>query len=947
MKRMSPILFLLLLLPFARANAQQTARDAYLEAWFQETAEGNLEAALREYKQCVTLAGDDRELAARASWRMARIARARGDEETAKLQLQKLIDRYPDTKAASAAQADLAGPAAGEQEGREAAAVEEARRMLREMLGGENVNSPRARTVFRTLSVEEIVATQKVLGGGLGGITDRLDDTAFTDQLVELLARSDDSGSHQACLQILQRFPSFRIPERLRARLPQLDPICRPAVVSLLISRPDGSGLPILRELIDGVPMYRDEAALFNLLKDLLQRADSQALPVLDQVLDLLLRSATSPEWMHWWPTSHLLMDTVSARHALERLGEFPAAFRLTVATEAVTNAKGELPRAWLDRFLADAEPLVRQQAILGLFLSGDPERRREGIDRFLAEANPYDLSLVEVLVKRRAGAPPLDELMSFPEGVLREAVYWFSLADERRSIAQVLRFGLDRKDPELLHALLFLTFASDPDVNYGRQRWNGNTDAAYAGRMLAQSLSSTVDANLGRDLTNAVSARMELELRRQYVDLLKECWRLDSFAGAVDQMANDPSATVRLRVLELLPFDPLHAQTRVARLLDADPRVASLARARCSDPEALAAACASADLDRLDDLCQKALDQKWPRAVRAAYERLPDGHPLAVPCFEFLWQDDLSILLRGLRRLGGIQSSAWRILQGLPLPEDLGQLVKQTPDVPESVAALADELAKRLPEVEEAFRVFRVEGILQDRRNAGPQNRDWRLDGERLAALNARGELVRLAHSALPEDQRAGAAGMVKLGMKDELLAAIRDVSEPSYLLVPALQLGLGDELIGLVRADLLVAHDLAIAARDGMRGDVLARLLLPEGDEDAPGDLLPNSTNLSTCLGYAADFLTREKDAAGLVALVERYGSGAGVNGLLQLQAYDRILAGMGRWTPGPVQIALAELHRLTGLPETDSNRTPEWPQFQADQQALIEAWRKALLH
>ncbi len=948
MKCMSTILLLLLLWPFARANAQESARDAYLEAWFQETAEGNLEAALKEYKRCVTLAGDDRELAARASWRMARIARARGDEEAAQLQLQQVIDRYPDTQAASAAQADLTAPAAEEQEGREAAAVEEARRMLREMLGAENVTSPRARSVFRTLSVEEILATHETLGGDLTLVILRLNDPDYAESLVDVLLVRDDDTVQQVCLQGLTGFPSFHIPERLRTRLPELQPATMDWVQRLLTSRPDGAGLPILRELIDGVPHYREKGPLFEDLKTLLGVGDPKAVPVLDRVLDLLFQQATFADWENR-SSNQLLSDTPAARHAMERLGEFPAAFRLRVATEAIGKAKGELPREWLDRFLADSEPLVRRQGILGLFQSGDPMRRQEGIDRFLAEGKPYDLMLVDLLVRLPWGdPPPLEELMRLPEGVLREAVYWYAFRDERRSMAQVLRFGLDRKDPELLDALLLPTLAADPGVAYRGKQWEGTTDVSGAGRRLAQSLSSSTDANIGRDLTNAVSARKDLELRKRFVDFLGDCWRLDSFAGAVDQMANDPSATVRCHALGGPPFDRLLPETRVARLLDADSRVASVALTACTDPEALAAACASAELDRLHDLCQKALDRNWPRAVRAAYERLPDRDPLAVPCFEFLWQGDLSVLLHGLRRQDDVRFKALQVLCGLPLPEDLGQLAKQT-TTPESYAALADELTKRLPEVEEAFRVFRIQGILQDHEDASPQeDSEYTLDGERLAALNARGELVRLARSDLERDQVTGAAGMVRLGMKDELLAAIRDGSEPSRLLASALQLGLGDELIRLVQGDGLSATSLARAAREAMRGDVLARLLLPEGDQGTPVDLFADPSsfdNLSTCLGYAADFLTREQDAAGLVALVERYGSVAAVNGLLQLQAYDPILAGIGHWTRDPVQIAVVELHRLTGLPKTEPNKRPVWPEFQADQQALIEGWRKAL--
>ncbi len=36
-------------------SAEQTCREAYVEAWFQETAEADLEAALRSYRRCTEL----------------------------------------------------------------------------------------------------------------------------------------------------------------------------------------------------------------------------------------------------------------------------------------------------------------------------------------------------------------------------------------------------------------------------------------------------------------------------------------------------------------------------------------------------------------------------------------------------------------------------------------------------------------------------------------------------------------------------------------------------------------------------------------------------------------------------------------------------------------------------------------------------------------------------
>ena len=136
--RLLGISALLLSLFSSAAPAQETSRDAFIEGWFLETAEGDLEGALKQYRLAIKLGGaEDRPLMAKAALRMARIAKARGDQEAWRAQLEQLAQLYPGTEAAEQAALDLERPDVAEVDA--ATATYAARADLIEMLhDGEN-----------------------------------------------------------------------------------------------------------------------------------------------------------------------------------------------------------------------------------------------------------------------------------------------------------------------------------------------------------------------------------------------------------------------------------------------------------------------------------------------------------------------------------------------------------------------------------------------------------------------------------------------------------------------------------------------------------------------------------------------------------------------------------------------------------------------------------------
>ena len=91
-KRGTGMLVFLLMLPALLAqetDAPATSRDAHLEGWFEETSGGALDAALVHYRRALAIA-DDREMTARALWRIGMIAQ---DVETGDGHHARVVDR--------------------------------------------------------------------------------------------------------------------------------------------------------------------------------------------------------------------------------------------------------------------------------------------------------------------------------------------------------------------------------------------------------------------------------------------------------------------------------------------------------------------------------------------------------------------------------------------------------------------------------------------------------------------------------------------------------------------------------------------------------------------------------------------------------------------------------------------------------------------------------------
>ena len=227
-------------LPLAQEPVVETPREAYVEGWFQETAEADLESALAAYRRCLELAGPgDRELAARALWRMGMIARARDEVEVAEALLGRVVAEFGDTRAAPRAREALEAPVLPS--GAESEVVQAALADLRDLLLADerkDMSLKRVRAVLRILSAEQIAAEcrrQEETPAGFLWVHGPVLTPEHTEKLVDLmLLYLEDETMVRTILRALPQRGSQPLPDRVFELIGVQPPIHDVALLSLL-----------------------------------------------------------------------------------------------------------------------------------------------------------------------------------------------------------------------------------------------------------------------------------------------------------------------------------------------------------------------------------------------------------------------------------------------------------------------------------------------------------------------------------------------------------------------------------------------------------------------------------------------------------------------------------------------------------------------------------------
>jgi len=960
---------LLLSLFSASVLAQETSRDAFIEGWFQETAQGDLEAALRQYRKAIELGGpEDRPVMAKAALRMARIAKAQGDQEAWRAQLEQLAQLYPGTEAAEEAQSELTRPE--EPRGEQTSSVEEARRDLVEMLyQHDTITTQKVRRVFRALTVEQVLAIWEEVGSPLDSLMwlpKHLQLDEFQDSLVSLLRLSPEDSVKGAALQFLAALTESRLPPALVEQLGGISGAQRIPALSVLLKRVHPEGLLALAHLLTVDETYFDPNELKNYaLPELLSDPRPEGRVAMNAVLDAGLKVSRHGGFPGNHDLKQILQPTPGATVFRERVLEFPPDIRVRVAFGLV-NATSEagLRRDLLDQLLADPEPRVRHQAIRSLISSGDEAESREGIERLLDQDRPIDPDLLRAYVWNVNPPVPSEEVLSWPAGDLREYAYALLLQDTRRNPAEVVRLGLERGDPELLRALFQPGYWSgywrsprlDTRKSVLHLYQSVFTRTGFRKRLL-EGLESASDPTIGALLTDAVAGQENEALRLDFLNLLLRHAQGDrAFRGAGDRLASDPSPRIRHTLLDIYPLEMLGQEQGIRLLLDSDPVIAAKALSVCRDGGVIASAALQASDAQLIHFARKALQLNSSEAVRACYERLPADSPITLECLRFLAQSEIGVVVAALDRSeqspSALTQEAIRILGQLPLPEPLSAALRRAAedgeDPGESRRAGRELLQDHHAEVEEAFRVYRISwldkmiGQAIDSASRGSISlATWIEWANHLARFEAEDELAGMVRSGVRDPMQAGGHGLAVMGRGDLLLELMGQTPFPEWLISAALQADQVPGLVGLAKKGRISAESIVQAAAEAQRADVVAALIAPEGEW--PRQFLPVEPSQ---LKLAIDELVAERAADRLARIVRVYEEPSAVRALVQLNAFEQILDGLPSWTPEIAQVATRELYRLTGIPATADNVNPTFPAFLSEQNELIERWRDALL-
>lgn len=931
----------------AAAQEIATARDAYLEAWFQETAENDLEQALQLYRRCVELGQTtDPELAAKALWRTGRIARARGDEDAAQAAFEQVLQRFSQTQAAKSAAADRAGAPA--QDGSPAGeAVETARQLLQQMLLDESkISTQWSQIVFGTLAPDQVAEMVQRYPSHFAAVLRK----GTQADIVRFAERSDTAA---AAIEAMVQRGSGALTGTILAMAASQEIADPTSLASVLLQSRDPRGLVAYAALV-----RRRGAALGDpgqRLRELLARTESEAAAAVDALLDA---KTLDDRTLADNGARAFVTDSAAADRIRAGFRGFAPAVRAEIARRATSdNAldQNAPTRQALAVLAADPEPAIRAAAIGAQLCLADADARREGMQRLLAEAGAVSWKMLERAVNR---SPPTDlreDLLALPAGPQREAAYVALLQraarDSKSDAAAVVALALARGDTsELLHALLAPTLRSRPDAVGPVGGMNVGAFLPQFGPLLIGRLAAHSDPLLGRRLAEAVAQSPEESVRERFLEFLSlsggTVLAQGPFAGCADLLAADASPRLRSRALGRISFDLFSRESRVALITDADAGIASSAAPRVQDPETLAAAVSAVAPERLPYFFQVAQGIKDRAAVRAIYLRADPTSELARDCLETLWTAEPDLLADAIRRAGTQRTpAAARAAQILgsvaPLPDALVAQARAAASDPAHLPALARALDAAAEQVRAAVRAVRVADLVERAKRAASEGiagmEVTSALGRELAELGAIDALA-ICGERVPA---IAAFGYAHLGDRDRLRALIEASSDPDGLAVAAIRGGLDADVLRWTRTGRLEAARALRALADEGRVDLMAELLAPAGADTAPLTGFDSSRGLQVI-----DHLAAAGAAPRLVRFAETHDSADAVRALFQLRAYEPLFAAMQRWGQvGLAGAAYTEFERLTGISFRSLDGNSGWPSTHAEQDELIAKWRAAL--
>lgn len=922
--------------------AYASARDAYLEGWFQETAQRDLQAALTAYRACVAK-GDDRELAAKATLRMAWIARALGDDDAAKAQFAQVVEQYGDTKAAEDARAELDAPAVDPAMSGAAAVVLEARKALEEMFANEEGVTPgKVEQVFAVLGAQDFADVRKASGKEGEAVLRTLFRLGRVDLLVAI-AEAGVVGSVMRLAGTLGYVPEFD---------GKLDRFATPEAVDAIHVVQFALGQSATSTHAIAVALLRDRdritAERWNRANNegtfwpFVFRAglapQTEPTEVFDAIIDLVRsddRDRDGPQLGG--------LTTPFARRVIARYAEFPARQRASFAGYYYNDPSvsfGALDRSLFDAMLGDVDPAVRRAPIQRMAQDVDATIASEGIRRAFAES-PIDVSVVERELGNRAQPIPTEVFLEAPAGAAREWMY-FALFNAR-DVQRVLELGLERNDSEVLTAFFDPSaFVRNPAVMWSGQLLD-DVHSPSQRQEVRSALVATSDTQLLDRLAETAAKHERLRVRLAAAQLFAALARERDAAAQLMRFAADPSPAVRIHVASQAAR--LSSEARRDLALDSSWDVGVAALMQFDDPatiEFLAQVAAADRAEKVLELAQ-ALDVRAAQFTILEREDVSEG--LAQRAFGVLEARDPTAIVRALvvgQRAGrtSLAADARNALAQLahlePIKTHYDQLI-QARGRDDEDRAIA-ELPKIAREIEIAWREVKSAALLREL--AAQQGLDARAFGRRLAAVTTREQLRSMLEAQGHEPTTSVVAwALAEHGAKDLLVVQLTSpfASEDlGWLADPLIAVGAAEDAIhaaveGRLSPDrvwqaLVTAREFAAAGR--MRYGPAASFV-------NVGSNTATETAIATALEEAGDVDT-------LLRAVAIGGSGPALRALLRLKKQELVFEQLPTLPTERAHAVTAQLLELTRVGPAYGNA---WPSFADEQRALIEKFRAAL--
>lgn len=969
-------------------------RDLYVEAWFKETAESDLEGALKLYKQCADLAASsDRELAAKALLRMSRIATARGDSDAAKLLTDRLIAEFAGTAAAI----DAAAPqtAAASKTAAESDEVREARALLDSMLRDSGlVSLPKCELVLRTLGVDTVLRFAAERGYSLDVFFGNTRQEALPEADWLRLATQAEKNIRTYAIGVLIRLkPKSVAPELLaQASAASVSVVAKTlelcavvgteealkAAESLLAQRtePDVVAVPLLFKL---AALNSDAAKrLFEVAMTRL-RAQENFVNQIENMLSPSSSDASQPI-----PLFAATPIAVALRSTYPTL---PTPLRILIAKSKSIDAENLFPSDLTPQLLADPEPAVRLATIGRLLTSTSASVRRDAAQRLQREPRPLDLESIEETLRTARNAP-FEELLGEVKGPLREAAYWNLLnnADLPR-LPALLRYALEHSHPEAFYAVF--------DPRYPRSsEFGGITTSTYVGRDPQNfqvrgfdQLESDSDPDLLLSFVRGLlGVKDETLWIRAFMTWSNAVWQTAATPRRTDPrildlFASTPSNRLHARIASSNMYSKLSDNTLAHLVLEAEPSVRDRL-IQASPPARLVSLVAKAPLEdmssyldcaegpRSSSLALEVLKRVDPasrdalRAVQLTIDREPEALPIALErgsCDDALGhaarvaitdaagssvRADLYFLAEptGFNRPDGY---VFGKLQGLDLEESLRTALEALcPQEGHKVCPSRDwalSAAKVLREQQDAWsRALRdlagrkILGVLS---NTTGTDLGWL--SAQLAELE-QGDLARELLTSRKLDERIlGAKTLARLGAKEDLIAFARSSGQVNEWLKPLIEVGARDELLAMVDDRRLTPEEILQESNSSTDPELLIALVTGNGRIVN----IPNTggNQIGWVLPIAAETLSKRGDVDGLLQLIDLYGSSEAVNALARLEAYDRMLDRMPNWSDAVCRSLEEVLRPRTGIPEIRLGSIL-W-RTRATRVEMAEKWRQAL--